>query len=176
MVAAGRARARLGTGLLVGLVLAQAYGLVADHSALPTSTSAAAASHDDGVLVATDKLAYELGETIVVRVSNGLDTMITTRDQRFECSIIALEHRRDGSAEWTEVRNCYSGAPPSEVTLAPGSSTTIRLQSSGGPFGALEPGLYRAALDYSRGDRLSLAAGNLLVARSEEFQLEEKGR
>ena len=77
---------------------------------------------------------------------------------------------------WTEVRNCYSGAPVSEVTLEPGSSTTIRLETRGSPFGALEPGRYRAALEYSRGDRLSLAAGNLLVARSEEFQLEEKGR
>jgi len=176
MRTAAAAGARQVARLILGLVLLQGCSLASDFSVFATSTSAAPASQDGGVLVTTDKLSYELGETIVVRVSNGLDTMITTRDQRFECSIIALEHRRDGSAEWTEVRNCYSGAPPSEVTLAPGSSTTIRLQSSGGPFGALEPGLYRAALDYSRGDRLSLAAGNLLVARSEEFQLEEKGR
>lgn len=175
MVAAGRARTRLGTGLLVGLVLLQGYGLVADHSALPTSTSAAAASHGDGVLVATDKLAYELGETIVVEVSNRLDTAVTTRDQRFQCTIIALEHRSDDSSGWTEVRNCYSGAPVSEVTLAPGSTTTIRLQSGGGTFGALEPGLYRAALDYSRGGRLSVSPGDLQVARSEEFQINQQG-
>lgn len=156
----GLAGARLVAGLLVGLLFVQGLGL---------------ASLDDGVMVTTDKLSYELGETIVVQVSNGLDTVITTRDQRFECSIIALEHRRDGSAEWTEVRNCYSGAPPSEVTLAPGSSTTIRLQSGGGPFGALKPGLYRAALEYSRGDRLSLSPGDLRVARSEEFQINQQG-
>lgn len=156
----GLAGARRVAGLLIGLLVVQGLGL---------------ASLDDGVMVRTDKLSYELGETIVVRVSNGLDTMITTRDQRFECSIIALEHRRADSAEWTEVRNCYSGAPPSEVTLAPGSSTTIRLQSGGGPFGALEPGLYRAALDYSRGDQLSLSPGDLQVARSEEFQINQKG-
>jgi len=125
------------------------------------------------VLVTTDKLSYELGETIVVQVSNRLDTPITTRDQRFQCTIIALERRREGSAEWTEVRNCYSGAPVNEVTLAPGSSTTIRLQISGSPFGGLEPGFYRAALDYSHGDRLSLAPGSLLVARSEDFQIQQ---
>lgn len=156
----GLAGARRVAGLLVGLLLVQGLGL---------------ASLDDEVRVTTDKLSYQLGETIVVQVSNGLDTVITTRDQRFECSIIALEHRRDSSAEWTEVRNCYSGAPPSEVTLAPGSTTTIRLQSGGGTFGALEPGLYRAALDYSRGGRLSVSPGDLQVARSEEFQINQQG-
>jgi len=77
----GLAGARRVAGLLIGLLLVQGLGL---------------ASLDDGVMVTTDKLSYELGETSVVRVSNRLDTMITTRDQRFECSIIALEHRRDG--------------------------------------------------------------------------------
>jgi hypothetical protein len=32
--------------------------------------------------------------------------------------------------------------------------------------------VYRAALDYTLGDRLSLAPGHLLVARSEQFQIE----
>jgi hypothetical protein len=61
------------------------------------------------------------------------------------------------------------------VTLEPGSSTSIRLESIGSPFGRLEPGLYRVSLDYSRGDRLSPAAGNHLVARSEQFHVEQQG-
>jgi len=173
MQIAGPVRGRLVAGVILGFVLAHGFGFASDFSRGASSTAAALAPHGDRVLVTTDKLSYELGETIVVQVSNRLDTPITTRDQRFQCTIIALEHRRDDSTEWTEVRNCFSGAPVSEVTLAPGSSTTIRLESCGSPSGGLEPGLYRAALDYSRGDRLSLAPGNLLVARSEDFQIQQ---
>ena len=151
------------------------HGVISGCLKPANAAAASFASEDEGVSVTTDKLSYELGEMIVVRVSNRLETPITTRDQRFQCTTIAIEHRRDGSVEWTEVRNCYSGAPVSEVTLEPGSSTTIRLESSGSPFGGLEPGLYRAALDYSHGNRLSLAPGNLLIARSTGFQIEQKG-
>lgn len=171
----GRARARPAAGLIFGFVMSQGLALASDLPRIENSSSAAPATADEGVLVSTDKLSYEIGETIVVRVSNRLDTPITTRDQRFQCTIIALEYRREHPGTWTEIRNCYSGAPVSEVTLEPGSSTTIRLESSARPFGGLEPGLYRAALDYSRGDRLSLAPGSLLVARSKEFRVEQKG-
>ena len=166
------ARARLAAGVIIGIVLLQKFGLASDFSRLSSSTAAPAVSGDVGVQVATDKLRYQLGETIVVQVTNLLDTPITTRDQRYQCTIIALELRRDDSGEWNEIRDCLSGAPVSEVTLEPGTSTTVRLESGGGMARSLEPGVYRAALDYTLGDRLSLAPGHLLVARSEQFQIE----
>ncbi len=171
----GPAGSRSAAGVILSLMIVQGVGLASDSVRLAESTAAPLASDSSGVLVSTDKLRYQIGETIVVQVSNPLDTAITTRDQRFQCTIIALERRRESDGEWSEIRNCVSGAPVSEVTLEPGSSTTIRLESGSNPFGGLEPGLYRAALDYSRGDRLSLAPGNLLVARSEQFHIEQRG-
>jgi hypothetical protein len=172
MRGASPAWARLAAGVIVGIVLLQKFGLASDFSRLASSAAAPAVSGDVGVQVATDKRRYQLGETIVVQVTNPLDTAITTRDQRYQCTIITLEQRREDSGHWTEIRNCISGAPVSEVTLEPGMSTTVRLESGGGMSGSLEPGVYRAALEYSLGDRLSLAPGHLLVARSEQFQIE----
>ena len=168
----GLARARPAAGLIFGFVIAQGFALASDLSRFANSTSAPPASAGEGVLVSTDKPLYPLGETIVVQVSSSLDTPVTTRDQRFQCTIIALEHRSESGREWTEIRSCFSGAPVSEVTLEPGGSITIRLESGGSMSGPLEPGVYRAALDYSLGDRLSLAPGHLLVARSEQFRIE----
>ena len=170
----GPARARSIAGVVLGFVMAQGLALASDLSRFANSTSAPLASDDGHVLVSTNKLRYTLGETIVVQISNPLDTAVTTRDQRFQCTIIVLEHLRESGGAWSEIRNCLSGAPVSKVTLEPGSSTSIRLESNGSPSGRLEPGLYRVSLDYSRGDRLSLAAGNNLVARSEQFLMEEK--
>jgi hypothetical protein len=159
------------TGLLFGLLMADGECVLLGFPG-PASAAAVPSNSDErSVSITTDKLRYQLGETIVVQVKNGLDTTITTRDQRFQCTIIALEHRRGSADEWTEVRNCYSGAPVSEVTLEPGTSTTIRLESGGAMPDPLEPGMYRAALDYALGDRLSLAPGHLLIARSEQFQI-----
>jgi hypothetical protein len=168
----GLARARAAAGVILGFVMVQGLALASDLSRFENSNAALPASADEGVLVSTDKLRYPSGETIVVQVSNTLDTPVTTRDQRFQCTIIALERRSESGREWTEIRSCFSGAPVSELTLEPGASVTIRLESGGGMSGPLEPGVYRAALDYSLGDRLSLAPGHLLVARSEQFQIE----
>lgn len=168
----GLARARPAAGLIFGFVIAQGFAPASELSRFENSNSAPPASADEGVLVSTDKLLYLVGETIVVQVSNTLDTPVTTRDQRSECTIIGLERRSESGADWTEIRSCLSGAPVSEVTLQPGTSTTIRLESGVSMSGPLEPGVYRAALDYSFGDRLSLAPGKLLVARSEQFRLE----
>jgi hypothetical protein len=162
--------------LVLGLVLAQGLALGSDLSQFASLTSAQPASDDGRVLISTNKLRYLLGETIVVQVSNPLDAAVTTWDQRYQCTIIVLERRLESVGEWSEVRNCFSGAPVSKVTLEPGSSTSIQLESIGSPFGNLEPGLYRVSLDYSRVDRLSSAAGNHLVARSEQFQVEQQGR
>jgi len=158
--------------VILGFVMAQGLALASDPSRIENSSSAPPASADEGVLVSTDKLRYSSGETIVVQVTNTLDTPVTTRDQRFQCTIIALARRSESGPEWTEIRNCFSGAPVSELTLEPGASVTIRLESGGGMSGPLQPGVYRAALDYSLGDRLSLAPGHLLVARSEQFLIE----
>jgi len=172
----GSAKVRRAACVVLGLVMAQGFALASDLSQFASPTSAPLAPDDGHVLVSTNKLRYVLGETIIVQVSNPLDTAVTTWDQRFQCTIIVLERRLESGGEWSEVRNCFSGAPVSQVTLEPGSSTSIRLETNGGPFGRLEPGLYRVSLDYSRGDRLSTAAGNRLVARSEQFHVEQQGR
>jgi hypothetical protein len=168
----GLAKARPAAGVILGLVLAQGLVLASGLPRFASSTPATPIAGEGGVLVSTDKLRYAVGETIIVRVSNTLDTVVTTRDQRFECTIIALERRSESGREWTEVRRCYSGAPVSEVTLEPGASITIRLEPGGITPGPLEPGVYRAALDYVLGDRFSLAPADLRVARSGQFRVE----
>jgi hypothetical protein len=172
----GAAKARRAACVILCFVMAQGFALASDLSQ-PASPTSAPLNPDDGhVLVSTDKLRYVLGETIVVRVSNPLDTAVTTWDQRFQCTIIVLERGLESGGAWSEVRNCFSGAPVSPVTLEPGSSTSIRLETNGSPLGRLEPGLYRVSLGYSHGDRLSSATGNRLVARSGQFHVEQQGR
>jgi hypothetical protein len=172
----GSAKVRREACVILGFVMAQGFALASDLSQVASPTSAPTAPDDGHVLVSTNKLRYVLGETIVVQVSNPLDTAVTTWDQRFQCTIIVLERGLESGGAWSEVRNCFSGAPVSQVTLEPGSSTSIRLESNGSPFGRLEPGLYRVSLGYSSGYRLSSAAGNRLVARSEQFHVEQQGR
>ena len=159
-------------GAIFGLLVADTQSLVSGFLRLANAAEAPIASNEVGVSVTTDKIRYQVGETIVVQVTNPLDTAITMLDQRFQCSIIALEHRDGSGGDWTEIRNCMSGAPVSEVTLGPGTSTTIQLESGGNMPGPLEPGMYRAALHYTLGERLLQAPVNLLVARSEQFQIE----
>ena len=157
---------------ICGLLVADAQSLLSGFLKLANAEDASIASDELDVSVTTDKLRYQIGETIVVRVTNPLDSAIKMRDQRFQCSIIALEHRNASGSEWTEIRNCFSGAPVSEVTLKPKTTITIRLDSGGNMSGPLKPGMYRAALYYSRGEQLSETPGKLLVARSEQFQIE----
>lgn len=157
-------------GLIVGCLVVPCRSWSGTREAILTEETDHTATR--GVLVETDKDRYEIGEAIEVHITNLLDQVITTHDQRSFCSIIALEREVENGEEWEEVRNCLSGAPVSEVTLEPGSRHTVRLETSSTPTGALVPGRYRAALAYSHGERFSLTEENSFVARSEPFQID----
>ena len=160
-------------GLIMGCLVAPCRSWSGPREAIITGESDHAATR--GVLVETDKDRYEIGEAIEVYVTNQLDEVITTRDQRSFCSIVALEREAESGEQWEEVRNCISGAPVREVTLEPGSRLTVRLEVDRAPLGELVPGRYRAALTYSHGGRFSLSDENSHVARSEPFLIESTG-
>ncbi len=162
-------------GALLGFLMADGCGVLSGLLTLADAAAGPVAFDEGAVSVVTDKFRYQPGETIVVRVTNPLNTAVTTWNQRFQCTIITLEHQHRRADGWTEVRSCFSGAPVSEVTLQPGSITTIHLEFGSGLSAGLDPGHYRAALDYSLGDRLSLELGDLMVARSDQFEIEWKG-
>ncbi len=120
------------------------------------------------VLVEVDKHEYKYDEEIVVTIRNNLDTNIATYDQRAYCSIVKLEQR--SGTEWKEVRNCFSLAPPSIVSLAPYSETTVKLpiyQQSGVD---ISPGIYRVTMEFSPGETFNFE--NLIVVSSPSFELQ----
>lgn len=152
----------------VPLVLAMGCS---DYAASSAAARPALALGDPGdrVTIETDREIYGRGEEIVVTVRNRLDTAITTRDQRAFCTIVGLE--RESEEEWQEVRNCISGAPPRQVTLAAGSDTSVKLAAGTAPYAALDPGRYRVNLVYSPGDRFTLSPENSFVATSAPFEV-----
>lgn len=111
--------------------------------------------------VQTDRSVYRTDQEIIVNATNGLDRPITTIDQQGFCSIFRLEERT--GAEWTELRNCYSGPPPQDVTIAAGETVTTTFPPQ------LEAGTYRVALVYTPGDHF--IAGDNITVYSEPFQV-----
>ena len=101
------------------------------------------------VSVGTSALRYGPGETVVVTVRNGLAVPITAMTGRTSCSIVSLDRRSDGA--WAEVRNCYSGVPPESVRIGAGRMVRVRLPDR------LEPGMYRARLEYQARGRAARA-------------------
>ena len=161
------------SGLILGCLVMPGWSWSSPRE--PVTTEESSNSDTPGVLIETDKDRYEVGEAVEVYVTNELDEVITTRDQRSFCTIVALEREAEKGEEWEEVRNCISGAPVREVTLEPGSRLTVRLEVDRAPLGELVPGRYRAALAYSHGGRFSLSDENSHVARSEPFLIESTG-
>jgi hypothetical protein len=109
-------------------------------------------------LVETDRQEYQESGEVEVTVTNDLDVPITTYDQRAFCSMIGLEQSAAG--QWTEIRNCFSGAPPQTVTLQPHSKTILK-------WPALAAGIYRAFVTFSLGPTFEF--GRSRVAYSTVF-------
>ena len=116
-----------------------------------TATATLPRAISDSVSIVIDKGTYTVGETIVVTVTNHLDVPITTVNQQAFCTVIRMESGSDGT--WQEVKNCFSGEPVAEFTIAPGTSVTESLP-------AFAAGTYRVGIRYSVGDAYDL--GNLL--------------
>lgn len=88
-------------------------------------------------------------EEIVVTITNGLDTPITSQDQRTYCSIIIVEQQH--AAGWQPVTNCTANAPSQEVTINPDSVATVTLSPNQLSDGIITSGTYRATLLYTTG-------------------------
>lgn len=97
---------------------------------------------DSMVTVETNRQEYLQDDEIVVTITNNLDISITTIDQQAFCSIIRLKQRI--GKEWKELINCFSGIPPSYVTLGAHSETIVKLPG-------LSPGIYQVYIKYSLG-------------------------
>ncbi len=144
-------------------MVALAFGLVACTGSAPaqerasTTTRAVTQSPAPAVVVRTDRTSYPAGIRPVIVIRNGLRRAITTTTGQTECTIVALDRRR--GTVWKEVRNCYSGEPPRTVRIAAGAIVRIRLAER------LEPGTYRARLEYSvRGKQARALSAPMRVA------------
>ena len=117
------------------------------------------------ISVITDKESYRVQEEIVVTIENGLDTPITSQDQRTYCSIIILEQQL--AAGWQPVNNCTANAPGQEVTIHPDSVATVTLIPNQLSDGIITSGTYRATLLYTTGP--SFRPAQTSTASSAEF-------
>lgn len=93
------------------------------------------------VTVRTDRVVYAPGQAIVVTVRNGLTRPITATTGRASCTIVSLDRRV--AKRWVEVENCFAGVPPVPVRIPAGTTRRVRLPDR------LQPGTYRARLEYS---------------------------
>ena len=124
------------TPTLVLILLSMEYALAGSAVSNPITS----------VSVLTEHLEYQAGEPIQLKVSNLLNTPITTTDQKAFCSIVGLE--QEIHEHWRKVSNCFAGPPPRAVTLAQHSRTIVE-------WPGLEIGRYRAVLEFAVGERFS---------------------
>jgi hypothetical protein len=93
------------------------------------------------VTLAVNKPRYATTDPIIMTITNGLATPISTADHHTECTLVTLEHLVDGA--WQPVGLCRLMTPTAVVPLDPGLTTEV--------LGASPPwtaGTYRVVLSY----------------------------
>jgi len=110
------------------------------------------------IQISVDREAYVAGDTMVVRVTNRLDSIVASYDHQSFCWIARLDRRV--ARGWEPYGPCYSTEPAQEEPLGPGQSRVFRLpvanESDAYPAVVLT-GEYRWEFTYSVGATFSFA-------------------
>jgi hypothetical protein len=113
------------------------------------------------VLILLERTSYAAGESIELRVVNGLPDPITTVDQQAFCDVLQLDAAvGDG---WESVQNCISGPPPRDIVIGPGEERHITWEPG------LGKGVYRARLVYTIGS--VFVPGDASEITSDQFEV-----
>ncbi|HET6349159.1 MAG TPA: hypothetical protein VFH88_08755 [Candidatus Krumholzibacteria bacterium] len=110
------------------------------------------------VRISVDRSSYSMGDTIVVDVHNGLDSLLTTHDHQSFCSIARLD--RATPVGWDDAGPCNSLAPTRQVSIASGESNSFRLPVVASPDAypaVTQTGTYRWEFIYSVGPHFSFS-------------------
>jgi hypothetical protein len=104
-----------------------------------------------GVEVATDKSDYQVGESIVVTITNPLSDAIYALTGQSYCTIVSAQ--RLVNDEWQLAGTCAAATPPEYLEIAPHSETVVKLAPQLAVDQALAGGEYRIRFIYRTGSR-----------------------
>lgn len=108
----------------------QVYNLQGTAQSQTTTTTG-------GLVISTDSDTYNIGDTIIVTLTNQGSQSITVYDHLTNCSVIQLQRQEDGT--WKDVYPCNRLIATFPHDVEPGQSLAVEFDSS-----SYDPGLYRA--------------------------------
>jgi len=116
------------------------------------------------VSVTTDKSVYDVTETILSKVSNGLDLTIVTWDHQSYCTILTLQ-RLESTGGWTDIAPCPLETPTRLVRISPHTEVLVEIPPGN------KPGTYRLRLTWQFIGDNGQPTGNLMTTYSPQFTI-----
>ena len=116
------------------------------------------------VSVTTDKSVYDVSETILAKVTNGIDRTIATWDHQSICSILTLQ-RLESTGGWVDIAPCPLETPTRLVRIGPHTEVFVKFPPGN------SPGTYRLRLTWQVVDDKGQPTGNLMTTYSPLFRI-----
>ena len=116
------------------------------------------------VSVATDKSVYDVTETILAKVTNGLEQTIATWDHQSYCTILTLQ-KLESTGSWMDVAPCRLETPTRLVRIGPLTEVSVKIPPGN------SPGIYRLRLTWQFVDDNGQPVGNPTITYSPQFTI-----
>jgi hypothetical protein len=116
------------------------------------------------VSVRTDKSEYDVSETILANVTNGLDRTIVTWDHQSFCSTLTLQ-KLESTGGWVDIAPCPLETPTRLVRIGPHIEVFVKFPPGN------SPGIYRLKLTWQFVDNNGQPTGNLMTTFSPQFRI-----
>jgi hypothetical protein len=116
------------------------------------------------VSVTTDKSEYDVSETILAKVTNGLDRTIATWDHQSFCSILTLQ-KLEPTGSWVDIAPCPLETPTRLVRIGPHIEALVKFPPGN------SPGIYRLRLTWQFVDNNGQPTGNPMTTYSPQFRI-----
>jgi hypothetical protein len=127
-------------------------------------TASDAPSFIGRVSVTTNKSVYDVTETILATVANGLDQTIATWDHQSYCTILTLQ-KMESTGGWADIAPCPLETPTRLVRIAPHTEVFVKFPPGN------SPGIYRLRLTWQFVDDNGQPVGNPTITYSPEFTI-----
>jgi hypothetical protein len=116
------------------------------------------------VSVTTNKSEYNETETILAKVTNGLEQTIATWDHQSYCTILTLQ-KLEPTGSWMDVAPCRLETPTRLVRIGPLTEVSVKIPPGN------SPGIYRLRLTWQFVDDTGQPVGNPTITYSPQFTI-----
>src|SRR5262245_57321136 len=116
------------------------------------------------VSVTTDKSVYDVTETILAKVTNGLEQTIATWDHQSYCTILTLQ-KLEPTGSWMDVAPCRLETPTRLVRIGPLTDVSVKIPPGN------SSGIYRLRLTWQFVDDNGQPVGNPTITYSPQFTI-----